>query len=100
MLSTDVPLPNSLKRPLVFGDTEQIADLKKIERQIEEQEEHTRTIKEGELKLFNVTVSYSVDARVEVWAVDKKEAEEIAQDEVDISDYDWEFESAYAVLKK
>lgn len=88
-------LPACLKRKLVFGDREQIEALKNLEIQIKKQEEETKKKLSGDLKKFRVNIEYSGWATVEVWATDKKHAEELAE-EMDINFDDVEVDSYYA----
>ena len=68
-----------LSRPPVFGDVEQIAALK-ILRQAEAEKEEKRA--EGK-KEYKVTVEYSWEETVTVWAKDESEAKDLAREEAD-----------------
>ena len=81
MLLNTTTLPSCLKGRLEFGNRDQIKALAEIERQIIAQEERTRAINEGELKQFDVTITYTGYKEITVWAISAMEAEEIARDE-------------------
>ena len=72
---------DSLSSKLQFGNREQIDALKKYNQELDEKEEKERQIREGELKLFEVTVYMNCINTVWVWAKNKKQAEEISKDE-------------------
>lgn len=69
----------ALRRPPVFGDTEQIAAL----RVLREEE----AAKEGKNE-YRVTVEYSGAETVTVWAKDEAEAKDLAREQVDFDDMD------------
>lgn len=62
-------IPSCLHRPLVFGDEEQIAALRKLEDAIGE-------VRDGEMKTYQFT--YSGTGRVE--AISEQHADQLAQD--------------------
>lgn len=82
--------PAALKQPLQFGNLDQIEALRVIRKQVAEQEERTREIKEGLLKEYFVTIEFTGRTTARVWATSKDEAEDIAEldsfepDEVEI----------------
>ena len=51
-------IPEPLSRPLRFGDPEQIAALKKIEKEIEEKEKYEKQIRDGVIKRCRVEVEF------------------------------------------
>lgn len=69
----------ALSRPPVFGDTEQISALK-ILRQAEAEKEEKRV--DGK-KEYKVTVEYSWEDTVTVWAKNESEAKDLAREEAD-----------------
>lgn len=69
----------ALSRPPVFGDTEQIAALK-ILRQVEAEDGEKRA--DGK-KEYKVTVEYSWEETVTVWAEDESEAKGLAREEAE-----------------
>jgi len=87
--------PIALKQPLQFGNRAQIEALRVIRKQVAEQEKRTKDLKEGLLKEYFVTIEFTGETTVRVWATSKDEAEDIAgldgfePDEVEI-------DSAYA----
>ena len=80
MLEQNINVPDALTRPLRFGDPEQIAALKIIEKDIKEKEEVERLMLGGTLKNYQVTVSFSGDAEFVVQATCKRKARELAQE--------------------
>jgi len=82
-----IPLP--LKRPLVFGDREQIEALNDMEADIEIMESDQAKISSSGLKYFDVCIAYSGEQFIKVLAVDRADAEKKArnvanQDEADV----------------
>ena len=69
-------------RPLRCGDYEQIMLLKVWRSEIERIEEQCEARERGELRKFRVNYSYRVEDAVEVEALDKDEAEEVALDQI------------------
>ena len=96
MIHTVIPddqLPDCLKRKPVFGDREQIEALRHLENIVNENEKKSN----GQLKKYSVTLSWSGEIDVEVWAEDKNDAEEIARNENDYPDScDLDFDGAWA----
>ncbi len=88
-------LPEALKKPLVFGNREQIEALNGLEVDIEIMETEEAKVAEGDLKYFNVYVEVEGFIDIKVLAVDKIDAEEKAMEDVDIDSLDMET-SAYA----
>ncbi len=75
-------------RPLVFGDTEQIAEYKKINREAASEEERERERAAGNLKTYTVHIDIEGSCDVEVEAVDEAEAKELALEEIiDLDEY-------------
>jgi len=93
-----IEIPEVLKKRLVFGDPNQIAALKSIKRQIEEQEERTRLLKEGEVQRYCVEISYFGSTDVEVWATTESEAIEVAEELVDPFEIDFEIDHSTAFV--
>ena len=96
----DIVEQKALVRPLIFGDPEQIAALKIIEMEIEKKEEYEKKLKEGTIKRYRVNISFSGETEVFVDASSIKEAEEIAQEEMEIgdADIDIDFISAHEII--
>jgi len=90
MLNRDIIMPKVLKEPLKFGDPEQIASLKMIEREIIKKEEYAKKLQEGIIKRYHVSISFSGETEVFVNAESIKKAEEIAEEEMEIEDADIE----------
>ena len=95
----DIVEQKDLMRPLRFGDPDQIAALKIIETEIEEKEEYEKKLKEGTIKRYRVNISFSGETEVFVDASSIKEAEEIAQEDMEIgdADIDIDFISAHEI---
>jgi hypothetical protein len=74
-------VPACLKRRLVFGDVEQIEALKRLELEIEKEEREQSNIDEGNLKEYDVTIQFSGEATIRVWAESEKDAEKMARDD-------------------
>ena len=83
-------MPKALKEPLKFGDPDQIASLKMIEREIIKKEEYEKKLQEGIIKRYHVSISFSGETEVLVNAESIKKAEEIAEEEMDVEDADIE----------
>lgn len=87
VIDTRVPMPNCLiDRPLAFGDREQILAIEKVSAMVAE-------VEKGKQQ-WRVCVTFEAEEVVTVWASSKKEAEELALEEVG-DDYDLDI-SAYA----
>jgi len=96
-----VSLPSCLRKPLVFGNREQIDALRQMEYDIEVQEKRTKDKLEGVLKKYSVTVSYSGDNYEEVWATSEKEAMSIAREEFEDPDnFEIDYVSANEIKHK
>lgn len=91
------PLAEPLKRPLVFGDAEQIAALKLVKAEIEEEEETERQKAEGTLKEYQVTIELYGEIAVFVLATSKPEAVLLGKEMVNISSSDIEIENTHAM---
>ncbi len=92
----DIVQQKALVRPLRFGDPDQIAALKIIETEIEEKEEYEKKLKEGTIKRYRVNISFSGETEVFVDASSINEAEEIAQEEMEIEDSDIDLDFIFA----
>lgn len=91
VVEDNMNIPHSLKRPLQFGDTDQIEALNEIEREIAAQEELTNKALSGELSQYTVYITYEGVARKEVWASSREQAAEIARKGTDDESPDeWE----------
>ena len=90
----DSELPEALKRPLKFGDPEQIKALENLEHRINEM----AIAEEGEFKYFKVSIELIAEYDVEVMAKSKADAEEKAQEKAEeAGHYGLDFEiTAYA----
>ena len=93
MLDRDIIMPKALKEPLKFGDPDQIASLKMIEREIIKKEEYEKKLREGIIKQYHVSISFSGETEVLVNAESIKKAEEIAEEEMEIEDADIEIDN-------
>jgi len=88
-------LPECLKRPLKFGDDEQIHALRQITAEIKRNEEHNQKVKEGILKKYRVIVALASTVDMEICAVDEKDARSIARYDVE-DPMDWEIDYVHA----
>ena len=86
-------MPKALKEPLKFGDSDQIASLKMIEREIIKKEEYEKKLREGIITRYHVSISFSGETEVLVNAESIKKAEEIAEEEMEIEDADIEIDN-------
>ncbi|MCD4831672.1 MAG: hypothetical protein K8R02_07710 [Anaerohalosphaeraceae bacterium] len=68
-------LPPALRRPVVFGDKEQISALYDLEAKIERMETEQAEIAGNELKYFNVTIDFSGSQEIELIAKNRADAE-------------------------
>ncbi|MCK9325019.1 MAG: hypothetical protein M0P69_05945 [Bacteroidales bacterium] len=82
-LIPDHRLPAALKRPLVFGDPEQIAALRELEPIVRRIEEREAAIAAGKLRKWRVCVERVQTDEVTVEATCQDEAEELAMGEAD-----------------
>ncbi len=73
-------VPEPLKRKLEFGDPEQIAALKKIEKETEEREKYERQVREGLIKTYQIEVEFSGTNEFIVEATSPQEARELADE--------------------
>ena len=89
-------IPGVLGGRLEFGNPVQIAALKALEVEIALQEERAGKIKDGEIKEFFIDVEFTGSKTVRVWATDKAEAEEIAQENGWTEPDDLEIENVHA----
>ena len=80
----DDELPNCLKKPLEWGNREQIDALHGLEQKIQEKEDEAS----GVLKTYRVFVEVNGYMERDVMAKSEKEAKEIAQDDWDIDEID------------
>ena len=88
----DSELPEALKRPLKFGDLEQIQALNALGCRINEMDKRKEATKNGDLKYFKVTVELTGEYEVEVLAKNKAEAELLADEEdFDFDDIDFDY---------
>ena len=67
-----------------------------IEREIKKKEEYEKKLKEGILKRYYVTISFSGDTEVFVTAGSIREAKEIAEEEMEMINVDIEIDSVSA----
>ena len=88
---SEIPLP--LKRPLIFGDRAQIDALYAMEADINTMETEQAKIADGNLKYFEVCISYSGEQHIKVLATDEADARKKARDEA--SQIDAEIEIDY-----
>ena len=95
----DADLPPALRRPLVFGDKEQIDALNDLEEKINRQITKKAAIANGKLMYFNVTVEYSGSEYIKVLAVDEDDAKEKAKEEACLDDIEIDHVSAAEALK-
>lgn len=79
-LISDNELPPSLKRPLVFGDLRQIEALRDLEEDIALMETEQAKVAAGNLKYFEVRISYSGEQYIKVLAVDEADARKKARE--------------------
>ena len=79
-------LSECLKRPLVFGDWEQIRAIREMRNKLEEQERRSRKIANGQIKKFRVRIAYRGEETIEVWATDENSAIKIGEDLADMPD--------------
>jgi hypothetical protein len=84
----DYELPPALRKPLVFGDPDQIKSLNAIEAKLKAEELRGKQIASGELNKFEVEVEFTGYQRVTVYAADKDEAKELALEETSVYDCD------------
>ena len=89
-------MPPCLRRKLVFGDREQINALRDIERHHKEIEEREKEIAEGRLSKYRVSMSWTCEIAVDVWAENESEAKEIAKDENEPDSSDFDLDRIYA----
>ena len=85
--------PTVLQGKLVFGDTNQITTLKMMRRHAEENKDRVRRIQNGELRKYEVIISFRGKTCIEVLAASEEEAEEIADDKFDPLEIDFETEN-------
>ena len=85
-------LPESLKKPLVFGNREQIDALYALEADINIMETEQTKIAGGNLKYFEVCIAYSGEQHIKVLAVDEADAKERAQEEAGYGDVNMEID--------
>lgn len=90
-METQIEIPKALRGRLEFGNAEQIAAVKILERKEAEAEEERRKIASGELRKYEVEIELSGT----VLASSKQEAERMAQEEC-YPDPDLEIESVTA----
>ena len=90
-------LPLALRRPLVFGDREQISALYDLEAKIERMEAEQAKISSGALRYFDVTIDFSGSQEIEVLATSKADAEEKATEIADFYSVDIETDCVSAV---
>ena len=91
-LIPDSELPDSLKKPLVFGNREQIDALYALEADINTMETEQAKIAGGNLKYFEVCISYSGEQYIKVLAIDEANARKKAREEADQGDADMEID--------
>ena len=78
-----VPKPDVLTRPLVFGDAEQIEELRRLDQEAKEKEE------EDKWPTFEVTINFSGSITREIKAPDAETAKMNVEDEgFDLSECD------------
>lgn len=79
-------LPKCLLNPLIIGNPEQIKALKTIKKDIEDKLAQDAKIESGELKSFDVTISFEGFHTITVYAENASQAEKAAIDRVDFYD--------------
>ena len=87
-LIPDSELPGALKRPLVFGDKEQILAIYELETMIEEIETERAKTASGTIRYYNVEIEYTGTFKIKVLAESEADAEDKARMEVDTTDVD------------
>lgn len=92
----DNEISESLKRPLVFGDREQIDALQAMEARIDEMEADDLDTADGLLKYYNVEIEYTGTYEVKILAQNEAAAKEKARDDVVMADIDMEEDSITA----
>jgi hypothetical protein len=95
-LVSEHEVPAALRRPLVFGDREQINAIYDMEARIENLEAETAALEKGELREFRVTVEYIGETHHVIMAASEEEASEKALEESNIDNSGLEV-SAFAV---
>ena len=85
-------LPEPLKKPLVFGNREQIDALYALEADINIMETEQAKIADESLKYFEVRIAYSGEQYIKVLAVDEADARTKAREEADYDDADIEID--------
>lgn len=91
-LVPDNDLAAVLLQPLVFGNRKQINALKDLEAEINLKQLQKIKIANGDLKVFDVTISYSGEQKLRVLATDEMDAKEKAKDEASDCDVDIEID--------
>lgn len=85
-------LPIALRKPLVFGNREQIDALYALETDINIMETEQAKIAGGTLKYFEVCITYSGEQYIKVLAVDEADARKKAREETCMDDADMEID--------
>ena len=88
----DSELPLALKCPLVFGDRNQINALYDLQDRINLIESEQAELAGGNLKYFNVCITYSGEQTIKILAIDQADAKEKAREEADMGDADIEID--------
>ena len=86
----DSELPSVLKRPLVFGDRDQINASYALAANIALSETEKAEAEIENLKYFDVCIEYSGEQNLRILAVDKADAEKQAKEEADQNEADIE----------
>lgn len=92
----DHELPFCLRRPLVFGDREQINALDRLEADIQKKITFEQKVKDGILKRYAVNVSFTAEQTIFVYAENIADAKSQAECEADIGNCDVDVDAGYA----
>jgi len=87
----DAEVPSVLKRPLKFGDREQIEALNEIDSRLHKIATEKALMESGEMKMYQVSIEVSYDETFDILAVSKADAIEKAQDDFEPDDCDFEY---------
>lgn len=72
-------IPDCLKRPIKFGDREQIDALERIGSEIEDKEDYDRRIESGELKQFDIRARFEGEYNFTIYAENKEAAKKLSE---------------------
>lgn len=92
----DSLIPEPLKRPLVFGDTEQIKALGDLDIKIRDLAKEEEDRANGVLKYYNVTIEVTGEISVEILAKDEDAACDKALEDFSIHDVDIDVDDVIA----